>query len=86
MQENIIPGNNQEIIIPDYMQEIIIHDNKQENFIPDNEQENIISSQSLNLGGRRGTTDDIATVPFHHSLSSAGPRESPNPIPVHSLV
>ena len=30
-----------------------------------------ISSQSLNLGGRRGTTDDIATLPFHPSLSSA---------------
>ena len=24
----------------------------------------LISSQFLNLGGRRGTTDDIATVPF----------------------
>ena len=28
-----------------------------------------ISSQSLNLGGRRGTTDDVATIPFHPSLS-----------------
>ena len=25
----------------------------------------LISSQSLNLGGRRGTTDDVATIPFH---------------------
>ena len=43
-------------------------------------------SQSLNLGGRRGTTDDAATIPFHPSLSSAALRESPNPIPVHSLM
>ena len=46
----------------------------------------IISYQSLNLGGRRGTTDDVATIPFHPSLSSAALRESPNPIPVHSLM
>ena len=45
-----------------------------------------ISSQSLNLGGHRGTTDDVATIPFHPSLSSAALRESPNPIPVHSLM
>ena len=36
----------------------------------------LISSQSLNLG-RRGTTDDVATIPFHPSLSSAALRESP---------
>ena len=41
----------------------------------------LISSQSLNLGGRRGTT-----IPFHPSLSSAALRESPNPIPFHSLM
>ena len=41
----------------------------------------LISSQSLNLGGRRGTTDDVATIPFHPSLSSAALRESPNPFP-----
>ena len=46
----------------------------------------LISSQSLNLGDRRGTTDDVATIPFHPSLSSAALRESPNPIPVHSLM
>ena len=46
----------------------------------------IISSRSLNLRGRRGTTDDIAMIPFHPSLSSAALRESPNPIPVHSLM
>ena len=44
-----------------------------------------ISSQSLNLGGHWGTPDDIATIPFHPSLSSAALRESPNPIPIHSL-
>ena len=46
----------------------------------------LISSQSLNLGGCRGTTDDVATIPFHPSLSSAALRESPNPIPIHSLM
>ena len=42
--------------------------------------------KSINLGGRRGTTDDVATIPFHPSLSSAALRESPNPIPVHSSM
>ena len=46
----------------------------------------LISSQSLNLGGRLGTTNDIATIPFHPSLSSAALRESPNSIPIHSLM
>ena len=46
----------------------------------------LISSQSLNLEGRRGTTDDVATISFHLCLSSAALRESPNPIPVHSLM
>ena len=41
----------------------------------------VILSQSLNLGSRRGTTDDVATVTFHPPLSSA-----PNPIPVYSLM
>ena len=41
----------------------------------------LISSLSLNLGGRRGTTDDVATILFHPSVSSAALRESPNPIP-----
>ena len=45
-----------------------------------------ISSHSLNLSGRRGTTDDVATIPFHLSLSFAALRESPNPIPVHYLI
>ena len=45
-----------------------------------------ISSQSLNFGGRRGTTDGVATIPFHPSMSSAALGESPNPIPVHSLM
>ena len=46
----------------------------------------LISSQSLNLGGRQGTTDDVATIPFHPSLSSAALRKSPNSIPVHYLM
>ena len=46
----------------------------------------LISSQSLNLGGRRGTTNYVAIIPFHPSLSSAALRESPNPILAHSLM
>ena len=46
----------------------------------------LISTQSLYLGGRRGSTDGVATIHFHPSLSSAALRESPNPIPVHSLM
>ena len=46
----------------------------------------LISSQSLNLGDRRGTKHDITTIPFHLSMSSAALRKSPNPIPVHSLI
>ena len=46
----------------------------------------LISSQSINLGGRRATTDDVATIPFHPSLFSAALRESPNSIPVHSFM
>ena len=37
----------------------------------------LISSQSLNLEGRQGTTDDAATIPFHPSLPAAAFRESP---------
>ena len=39
----------------------------------------LIPSPSRNLGGHRGTTDDVATIPFHPSLSSAALREFPNP-------
>ena len=46
----------------------------------------LISSQSFILGGRRGTTDDIATIPFHPSLSFVVLKESPNPIYVHFLI
>ena len=45
-----------------------------------------LSSQSFNRGGRWGTTDDVATIPFYPSLSSTALRESPNPIPIHSLM
>ena len=45
-----------------------------------------LSSQFLNLNGRRGTTDDVATIHFHLCLSFAAFRDSPNPIPVHSLM
>ena len=46
----------------------------------------LISSQSLNLDGHRGTTDNVATIPFHLSLSSAALRESPNSNIVHPLI
>ena len=46
----------------------------------------ISSSQSLYLGGRQGIADDVAAIPFHYSLSSAALRESPNHIPIHSLM
>ena len=51
-----------------------------------NHVQQLISSQSLNLGGRRGTTDDVAIIFFHPSLSSAALRESQSPIPVHSFM
>ena len=40
-----------------------------------------ISTQSLKLDGRWGTTDDIAAIHFHIPLSSAALRESLNTIP-----
>ena len=40
----------------------------------------------LTLEVVEGTTDDVATIPFHPSLSSAALRESPNPISIHSLM
>ena len=45
-----------------------------------------LSCQSLNLGGCRAATNDVATIRFHPFLLSAALRESPNPIPVHSLM
>ena len=39
-----------------------------------------------NLGGRLGTIDNTATIPFHLSLSSAAIRESPNSNRVLSLM
>ena len=46
----------------------------------------LISSQSLNIGGRRGITDDVATMHFNPYLSFAALRESPSSIPIHSLM
>ena len=46
----------------------------------------LLLRRSLNLAGCRGTTYDVATIPFHLSLSSVTLRESPNSIPVHSLA
>ena len=40
----------------------------------------------ITLGGRRGTTDEFATIPFHLDLFSAVLVELAKSIPVHSLI
>ena len=40
----------------------------------------------ITLGGRRGTTDEFATIPFHPDLFSAALVELAKSIPVHSLI
>ena len=40
----------------------------------------------ITLGGRRGTTDVFATIPFHLDLFSATLVELAKSIPVHSLI
>ena len=40
----------------------------------------------ITLGGRRGTTDEFATIPFHLDLCSAALVELAKSIPVHSLI
>ena len=40
----------------------------------------------ITLEGRRGTTDEFATIPFHLVLFSAALVELAMPIPVHSLI
>ena len=40
----------------------------------------------ITLGGRRGTTDELATIPFHLDLFSAALVELAKSIPVHSLI
>ena len=39
----------------------------------------------ITLEGRRGTTDEFATIPFHLDLFSAALVELAKSIPVHSL-
>ena len=46
-----------------------------------NSDSQINSSQSLNLGGRRGTTDDVAPIHFHPSLSSTVTGNLQTPFP-----
>ena len=41
---------------------------------------------SITLNGRRGTTDEFATILFHLYLFSAALVELTKPIPVHSLI
>ena len=40
----------------------------------------------ITLEGRRGTTDEFATTPFHLDLFSAALVELAKSIPVHSLI
>ena len=40
----------------------------------------------ITLGGRRGTTDEFATIPFHLDLFLAALVELAKSIPVHSLI
>ena len=40
----------------------------------------------VTLEGRRGTTDEFATIPFHLDLLSAAQVELAKSIPVHSLI
>ena len=40
----------------------------------------------MTLKGRRGTTDEFATIPFHLDLFSAALVELAKSIPVHSLI
>ena len=40
----------------------------------------------ITLEGRRGTTDEFATIPFHLDLFSAALVELTKSIPVHSLI
>ena len=40
----------------------------------------------ITLGGRRGTTDEFATIPFHPDLFSAALVALAKSIPVHSLI
>ena len=40
----------------------------------------------ITLEGRRGTTDEFATTPFHLNLFSAALVELAKSIPVHSLI
>ena len=40
----------------------------------------------ITSGGRRGTTDEFATIPFHLDLFSAALVELAQSIPVHSLI
>ena len=45
-----------------------------------------ILSHPITLGGRRGTTDEFATIHFHLDLFSAALVELAESIPVHSLI
>ena len=48
--------------------------------------DNSILFYPMTLEGRRGTTDEFATIPFHLILFSAALVELAKPTPVHSLI
>ena len=47
---------------------------------------NSILFYPITLEGRRGTTDEVATIPFHLDLFSAAQVDLAKSIPVHSLI
>ena len=56
-------------------------------FLQDNtNHDNSILFYPVTLEGRRGTTDEFATIPFHLDLFSAALVELAKSIPVHSLI
>ena len=61
-----------------------------DSFLCDRQQRVMVLFYSLfypiTLGGRRGTTDEFATIPFHLDLFSAALVELAKSIPVHSLI
>ena len=55
-------------------------------FVKEMLSDNFILFYPITLERRRGTTDEIATIPFHFVLFSAALVELAKSIPVHSLI
>ena len=63
-----------------------ISDPRNRFFCPHHTPMNSILFYPITLEGRRGTTDEFATTPFHLDLFSAALVELAKSIPVHSLI